>query len=120
MEFILAWHANERFDDAYPLDEDGDGVLIQWGTYRWDAARTRQFDVTRQLTTAEGPIARLLRRRTDDVSLWQVSLPSTNRRSSRPTVSRGTCGCSIRTTPKRRVEIWPSGESSISSRGGSR
>ena len=75
MEFILAWHANERFDDAYPLDEDGDGVLIQWGTYRWDAARTRQFDVTRQLTTAEGPIARLLRRRTDDVSLWQVSLP---------------------------------------------
>lgn len=72
MNFVLDWHASERFRDAYPLDEDGDGVLIQWGTYAWDASRTFQFDVTRQLTTAEGWFARLVRRRTDDVSLWQV------------------------------------------------
>ncbi|MBA8816565.1 hypothetical protein FHX48_001638 [Microbacterium halimionae] len=37
------------------LDEDGDGLLFQWGTYDWDGAENPLFevDITRQLITNE-------------------------------------------------------------------
>jgi hypothetical protein len=74
MDLVLDWYASERFVDAYPLTESGDGVLIQWGAYDFGVPASFQFDVTRQFTTAEGWWARLLRIRSEDVALWQVRL----------------------------------------------
>lgn len=75
LDLMLDWYANERCADAYPIDEDGDGVLIQWGTYGFDAPPTFHFDVTRQFITAERWISRRLRRVSSrDTALWHLHL----------------------------------------------
>jgi len=51
IEAMLAYYAEERVDGC-PLDEDGDMLLFQWGTYDWrdgpafEVSIVRQFIVT--------------------------------------------------------------------------
>jgi hypothetical protein len=45
-----------------PLDEDGDGVLAQFGTYAIDGPRRFEVDLTRQFT-----------KRGEDPQIWQLS-----------------------------------------------
>jgi len=67
LDLVLDWYARERADDAEPVDEDGDGILIQWGTHAFTAPPTFQFDVTRQFITeaADEP---------DENEIWQLHL----------------------------------------------
>ena len=60
---MLGWYEAEHADDAAPIDEDGDGLLYQWGTWGFDCPATFQYDLTRQFLhdCAEGCI-------------WQLSL----------------------------------------------
>lgn len=67
LDLVLDWYARERADDAEPVDEDGDGILVQWGTYAFDAPPTFQFDVTRQFITAAAD-------EPDETEIWQLHL----------------------------------------------
>jgi len=60
---MLGWYEVERADDAAPIDEDGDGLLFQRGTWDFDGPATFQYDLTRQFLHGcpEG-------------CLWQLSL----------------------------------------------
>jgi hypothetical protein len=44
--------ADEPVEDAAPRDEDGDGILAQYGTYGWSKGRF-EVDLTRQFTFAD-------------------------------------------------------------------
>jgi hypothetical protein len=45
---MLDWYEVERADDAASLDQDGDGLLFQWGAWDFDAPATFQYNLTRQ------------------------------------------------------------------------
>lgn len=47
------------------IDEDGDMLLFQWGTYDWGAGASLHYDLTRQLTFTKG---------SGDAEIWQLSL----------------------------------------------
>jgi hypothetical protein len=52
--------------DGCELDEDGDMLLFQWGTYDWGQGRIFQFDITRQFIVSEDE--------DDDAAISQLSL----------------------------------------------
>lgn len=49
---MVQFYQNTRFDDCL-LEEDGDMLLVQWGTYDWGEGRHFEFDITRQLVPDE-------------------------------------------------------------------
>lgn len=67
LDLMLDWYSAVRADDAYPLEDDGDGVLIQWGASDFEAPQTFQFDVVRQFigTDDEEP---------EEDAIWQLHL----------------------------------------------
>jgi hypothetical protein len=58
---MSSWFDLERPADALGLDEDGDGLLFEWGTFDFGARRF-QYGISRQITTAED----------DDSEMWQL------------------------------------------------
>ncbi len=52
IRLMLDFYRDVRADGC-ELDEDGDMLLFQWGTYDFGDGRSFQFDLTRQLTVAE-------------------------------------------------------------------
>lgn len=60
VDLVLGWFRDERVADALPLDQDGDGVLFQWGTCDFNAGLTFRYDLTRQLALSDGDEVRLL------------------------------------------------------------
>lgn len=52
IELMLRFYDEERVDRC-PLDEDGDMLLFQWGTYDWGQGERFDINITRQLMTAE-------------------------------------------------------------------
>ena len=45
---MLAFYASERCDGCV-LEEDGDMLLFQWGTYNWGDSTHFELNITRQL-----------------------------------------------------------------------
>lgn len=63
---MAQFYREQRADDAAGLDEDGDGLLVQWGVYDFDEdedGATFQFDLTRQFIEPG-----------EDAEMWQLSL----------------------------------------------
>lgn len=48
VEAMLAFYASERCDGCV-LEEDGDMLLFQWGTYNWGDSTHFELNITRQL-----------------------------------------------------------------------
>ena len=48
VEAMLTFYASERCDGC-ELEEDGDMLLFQWGTYSWGDATHFELNITRQL-----------------------------------------------------------------------
>ncbi|MFO0952841.1 MAG: hypothetical protein U0835_17165 [Isosphaeraceae bacterium] len=48
VEAMLAYYAEERADGC-PIDEDGDMILFQWGTYDWGQGPAFEVSIVRQL-----------------------------------------------------------------------
>ena len=48
IEAMLAFYADERADGC-DLDDDGDMLLFQWGTYDWGEGPAFEVNITRQL-----------------------------------------------------------------------
>ncbi len=46
------------------IDQDGDMLLYQWGTYNWGKGEVFEFNITRQLIVEED----------EDENIWQLSL----------------------------------------------
>jgi hypothetical protein len=65
LDSILRWYEDERVDDAVALDDDGDMVLLQWGTYDWGRGQWFEYDITRQV---------IQRHADGDDAIWQLSL----------------------------------------------
>jgi hypothetical protein len=63
---IVDWYQSVRAQDATPLEEDGDMLLLQWGTYDWGEGPTFQYNLTRQLVAATDDV--------DDQEIWQLGL----------------------------------------------
>jgi hypothetical protein len=51
IHLMLNFYKEIRADNC-PIDEDGDMLLYQWGTYNWGEATYFQFDITRQFVEA--------------------------------------------------------------------
>jgi len=64
VETMVAFYAAERVEGAH-IDEDGDMLLFQWGTYDWGDGPSFQYDITRQLIVQDDD---------DDDAIWQLSL----------------------------------------------
>jgi hypothetical protein len=64
VDVMIHWYETVGADDAAPSDEDGDGLLFQWGTYEFEEPRTFQYNLTRQLISYED----------DEQVIWQLSL----------------------------------------------
>ena len=60
---MMEHYRTARADDC-SLDEDGDMLLFQWGTYDWGRGPFFEIDLTRQFATGDG----------DDENIWQLSL----------------------------------------------
>ncbi len=63
VDVMLEWYQFERAEDVVALDEDGDLLLFQWGSYDWGEGRSFQYEIVRQLIVAE-----------DDDGIWQLSV----------------------------------------------
>lgn len=63
---LIDWFESERAQDAAPIEEDGDMLLFQWGTYDWGDRPTFQYNLTRQLITSAVDV--------DDQQIWQLGL----------------------------------------------
>jgi hypothetical protein len=75
VDLVLGWFRDDRVDDARPLDQDGDGILFQWGTYDFfNDGPTFQYDLTRQMALSEGAEVRLLHL---SVTLHYTATPGT-------------------------------------------
>ena len=57
------WYELQRADDV-TLEQDGDMLLFQWGTYSWNGGAF-SYDFTRQF---------ILNETDDDAAIWQLSL----------------------------------------------
>ena len=53
IELMLRFYLEERVSHC-PLDEDGDLLLFQWGTYDWGQGEQFEVNISRQLMTAAG------------------------------------------------------------------
>jgi hypothetical protein len=60
VDLVLGWFLDERADDALPLDQEGDGILFQWGTYDFGDGPTFRYVLTRQFMLKDGEDVRLL------------------------------------------------------------
>lgn len=49
LEAMLQWYEEYRVEDAMHLDEDGDMLLFQWGTYDTGSGPRFIYDLTRQM-----------------------------------------------------------------------
>lgn len=63
IDAMLAFYRATRADDC-EIEQDGDMLLYQWGTYDWGHGPSFEFDITRQFITGDG----------DDDDIWQLSL----------------------------------------------
>lgn len=61
---MIDWYAAARADDTLPLDQDGDMLALRWGTHDWGHGSWFEYDITRQLTVAEG----------ERKTIWQLSV----------------------------------------------
>lgn len=52
VQLMLAFYQRIRATDC-PLNEDGDMILFQWGTYDFGEGKTYQYDITRQFVRSE-------------------------------------------------------------------
>ncbi len=52
VEAMLSYYADERADGC-DLDEDGDMLLFQWGTYDWGDGPSFEVNLTRQLMVTD-------------------------------------------------------------------
>jgi hypothetical protein len=50
---MLGFYQDERADGC-EIDEDGDMLLYQWGSYDWGRGESFEFNITRQLTDGAG------------------------------------------------------------------
>ncbi len=62
---MLSWYEDARVEDAAPVTEDGDMMLFQWGTYDWGHGRWFEYNLTRQVISADFG---------GDESIWQLEL----------------------------------------------
>ncbi len=60
---MLSFYTESRVEDCN-VDDDGDMLLVQWGTYDWGAGEHFEFNVTRQL----------IRNPSEDEDIWQLAL----------------------------------------------
>ena len=60
---MLQFYREKRVVDC-DLEQDGDMLLFQWGTYDWGKGLRFEFDITRQFIGASG----------EDENIWQLSL----------------------------------------------
>lgn len=60
---MIDFYHHKRFSEC-AIDDDGDMLLFQWGTYDWGEGRFFEFDLTRQFMMGDG----------DDEDIWQLSL----------------------------------------------
>jgi len=74
-ETMLRFYEEERVDGC-ALEEDGDMLLFQWGTYAWSGTERFELDLTRQIIWDDrGWISRALTGfKCDDPAIWQLSL----------------------------------------------
>ncbi|MBL9019855.1 MAG: hypothetical protein JNL83_37065 [Myxococcales bacterium] len=63
LALMIEHYRTTRAEDC-SLDEDGDMLLFQWGTYDWGKGPFFEIDLTRQFATGGG----------DDEDIWQLSL----------------------------------------------
>lgn len=63
---VVAWYEGQRATDAMALEDDGDMLLFQWGTYDWGEGPSFEYDMTRQFVAGPDEI--------DDHYIWQLSL----------------------------------------------
>lgn len=49
VQAFLDFYAGERAEDAAPIAEDGDMLLIEWGEFDWGEGREFSLDLTRQV-----------------------------------------------------------------------
>jgi hypothetical protein len=63
LDAMLGFYRDIRADDC-DIDQDGDMLLFQWGTYDWGQGEHFSFDITRQLIVGPG----------EDEDFWQLSL----------------------------------------------
>ena len=61
---MLAFYREERAQGC-PLEDDGDMLLYQWGTYNWGQGEWFELNITRQLISGESG---------DDEDIWQLLL----------------------------------------------
>ena len=62
IDIMIQWYETVRAVDAAPSDEDGDGLLFQWGTD--EQPPTFRYTLTRQLIS----------RQDGEQDIWQLSL----------------------------------------------
>ena len=67
LDLMLDWYSEVRSEDAYPLDDDGDGMLIQWGTFDFETQPIFQFDVARQFICSD-------EEEPEEDAIWQLHL----------------------------------------------
>lgn len=63
LEAMLAFYRDVRAEGC-DLEQNGDMLLYQWGTYDWGKGTHFEFDITRQLILEPG----------EDENIWQLSL----------------------------------------------
>ncbi len=63
-EVLMNFYQSRRAIDAVPMDEDGDMLLFEWGTYDWGNGEHFSINLTRQLTLLKN----------EDTEIWQLSL----------------------------------------------
>ena len=50
VDLMTSFYREERAEGCH-IDEDGDMLLYQWGTYDWGGGESFELDITRQLIT---------------------------------------------------------------------
>jgi hypothetical protein len=71
-ETLINFYEECRVADALPLEEDGDMLLFQWGTYDWGQGESFEINLTRQIifpADEEDNISG-----DDDPEIWQLRL----------------------------------------------
>ncbi len=53
IDLMTSFYLEERAEGC-GIDNDGDMLLYQWGTYDWGEGESFEFDITRQLIPAGG------------------------------------------------------------------
>ena len=61
---FMDFYQDSRVVDALPVEDDGDMLLFQWGTYDWGQGRNFDINLTRQVIIPDG----------EDFDIWQLQL----------------------------------------------